>query len=1007
MRKCSGALAWSSTPFVLSIVGQPSIVGLVPPSVCAGAAFNVNLGLSFGTGFTSVTWDFGDGTPSVTSTSATSAIHQYNDPLLANANYTITATVVDAGGCPGVVTQQYPTTVLPSPIITLSPPTSLNLCGTNNNNLPEYLASVNLQSGFGSGVTVQWFKQVIGGPTTAVGPPNSPTINVGTYGPGSYYATVTNPNGCSKNTPLFSITCLPTCNGVVCSSTNFVNANTVCQQVTVNLATTACGAAPLYWVSNVSAPAIIDTNSPSLFQAHNVPPGQYRIYPVFPCPTVVNGVIIGASTSFVIPYRAALKYNVTCVGNGYNVQLLDSSEVYPFTPIQQFSFTVDGGTNWYAGTLVNNIQQYSINLPANTTRQIGIRIQRAGYAACTEMLTLALPPLPVATFTYVNNCKNDVVLFTPTVLSPGLQYYWTVNGTIFNTQATPGFVFQPLSNTVTLTVSNRFGCSVTSAPVQVNVVEAKAFGALSALPSFPCEGSPVNILFTKGGGQFEPVNFLWYRNLPTPVPFAQTTVGNLTVNQQGLYFVTTQSANGCREFYNEPVNVNYQPTPPAPVVSGARTVCAENVVNISVPTNAAYNYEWRRDGVLITPATNDSVAEQLPPGTYVYSVIAQSASVGTPGIFCNSPATNYTVTVLPIVIPAELEIRMITCDPYRYRVTVTNPQPNTVYYWSNGVVGNQTFYTHDGPVAVTARIGACEVISRINLPSDFGSISWSFPTGCYQFCRQIPVGSITNPTGSYDSWNWLQNGSPILSGSGYIAPLNNIDFGSSYSLQLNQGQCSTLLGPATIDVDRNCLTRCDFAFKPFEPDCNVLNNTRVYTGNLGMAVGFASGSITLSVPNGEGYFTPSAHVVQNGWNTLPLVFVPIAPFNGGIVEIGVTGYNVNGEKCFELINGMFPRCRPLREAPQTDENQISYDDLLIVAPNPTKGETTISYQFAQEQSNKNITVSDSLGRILWQKNITDLSGNFMLDCSRYGTGIYYIAMKSDDKVIKQVRLEKD
>lgn len=690
----------------------------------------------------------------------------------------------------------------------------------------------------------------------------------------------------------------------------------------------------------------------------------------------------------------------------YNVQLLDSSEVYPLTPIQQFSFTFDGGTNWYPGTIVGGIAQFSIALPPNSTQQVGIRISRTGYAACETFLPLNLPPLPVATFTYANNCKNDVVNFTPTVVSNDLQYYWSVVGGIGNTQPKPGFVFQNLTNLVTLTVSNRFGCSVTSAQVPVDVVEANVKGVLEAIPDLVCEGTPVTIKFYPDSGQNPPTNIYWYRNLQSVVPFAQTTAAspNLVVTQPGLYFVTTYAANGCRQFINGPVNVNYMPAPPAPAISGATSVCANNAISLSVPANAAYVYVWRRNGVIISTSTPESISEQQPPGTYIYSVMAQVESAGTPGVFCNGPATNITVTVLPEVIQPILEVKMITCDPYRYAVYVVNPQPNTIYYWSNGVVGDHTFYTHDGPVAVTARLGSCEIMNQVNLPADFGSISWSFPTGCYEFCRQTPAGTIAGPSGSFLGWDWLQDGQSISSGSGNVPPLTNIVNGSSYSLQLNQGRCDTLLGPATISEDRNCATSCGFRYKDDLPVCSVINNETVYSLGLGIGTTFLNGTVSLSVPNGEGYFVPNNFVVTGGVVSTSVIFYPLAGFNGGPVNIAVTGYNATNDKCYEIISRTFPRCPPRRNAAPTNDDRI--DNSLIVAPNPTAGLTTINYKYADSKGNKTISVSDGLGRVLFQKQIDDVAGNFALDCSLYGAGIYYIVMKNDGNIIRQERLEK-
>lgn len=182
---------------LIQVIMAPNVTIVANADTCTGVNSNFTLALTPNSTFNYVVWDFGDGitqTVNYTNPSSLSITHQYNDPLTTSTNYQVTATIHGAGGCimPAVAT--FAVTVSPSPIIYLTPTEELDLCDPLLTPA-SYVYNVNIQNGFASSNSFQWFQNgsAIAGQTAA-------TINVQSLGEGSYYAVVTNSFNCSATT---------------------------------------------------------------------------------------------------------------------------------------------------------------------------------------------------------------------------------------------------------------------------------------------------------------------------------------------------------------------------------------------------------------------------------------------------------------------------------------------------------------------------------------------------------------------------------------------------------------------------------------------------------------------------------------------------------------------------------------------------------------------------------------------------------------------------------------
>lgn len=987
VRKCGKD--YSDTTLV-DIINAPAITISGPTEACTGTPVTFNFAFT-GSGFTNVLWDFGDGT-TATSTTSNAISHIYNEPILTSTTFTVTATVTGANGClmPSIATHSV--VVSPSPVVLLSPTVNLNLCDLANTPA-DYTYSVTMQGGFSSTDLIQWYDG--SGPISGA---TSPTLDVSTLGVGTYYAVVTNVFLCTDTTSSFTVynDCATGC--VSSNTIDGVATNTGCDEITVDITSFTGSPTEVFISYPPSFSSNITSITPNQLVASGLNPGQYTVtlYAEY-----ADGCFAKKHVSFIIPYKAGIKHNITCAtsGGGYNVQLLDYSIYYPDTPPTSFEFTTNNGATWQTGTIVGGIAQLTANL-APGAYTIGIRIQGGSYPSCTYFEPLVLPNYPVATFTHDPfACQNNAMKFYADDTTAGLQYFWEfINDGSSNLQQNPVKTFTSTDpQLVTLTVTNKYGCSA-SFTTAVVVVSNDMNGELELNLEDACVGSSIDITYTNTGANTIQTLY-WYYNQYTAVPFAVTHAPNLnlTVTQSGQYFVYAQNTNGCMEYGNiDPISVAFVPAPQSPLVKGPTTVCINNPINLTVPVNSTLVYEWTLNGNPMPTWNNFTAINYWPTavGNYVFTVTASVITSGGTSA-CVSLPTTYVVTVLDTPNVPELIITQVQCDPYKVTVSVSNPQGGVSYYWSNGDTGTTAIVTHDGPLQVRAEANGCGVTAQMDLPVDLDALAWIFPDGCFSLCNKNEDGYIIGPLGEFEAWKWFENGSGVLSGSGNVSALTTLSAPNSYELYIHNGYCDATYGTASFTAVE--CTACDIRFEMGVPKCVKINGVYVYevpmnfVNSIGVPV-----TITISAPNGEGYFTSSTHNLTNGSSSVTSYFYPMNGFTGGVVSFVVEGTSEKGE-CFTKFDLEFPNCD---FAPRMSEVAV---DVVLVAPNPTKDFATVLYEM-QNKGAVTIEIADPMGRTIWNKTFDATSGKVVIDCSVYAAGYYPVLVKQNGVVVAHTKL---
>lgn len=719
----------------------------------------------------SVLWDFGDGNTSGSGFPVKTHVYSTTGSNSV-ANFTATVTVTNPNGCPVTVSDAAnPVWVKPVPVAHISPDGPLYHCTTPFSDV----LTATVTTGFGSTTGYTWSNGGSTGPTNTI---------VNTFG--GFYVIVSNSNGCSgqSNTVNIVQSCPSPCGPGTPPTITLTPSLTSCGHVHITASTTG-GFNPV-WTIPPGAQNVV--NTPTSSDADYTVAGNYvYVYSISYVNAAGDTCSTAAQTSQVVPYIAGLMHSVTCLGGSYQVTLLDHSNIYPGTAILH-NYYLDGSP--IAGGTGTSATSITVNaLPGfHTLKQ---EVYSGSYPICTITDTLTLDPLPVAAFSISPStpaCAQWVpVMFTNTSTpATGVSYLWSFGDLSGNTQANPYRVYNSANVwTVTLTVTNRYGC-VSTVSHNANVV-ASNLGSNTKLDNSPtsaCLGTPIQLIYN-GLGNPNPTNFDWYST--NSLMFSNTSPTAYVYNPGG-YWVYGTNSFGC-VVKTTLDTVNFVQPPPA-VISGNQDQCVGNsfVLSAYAGTIPGITYQWYLNSAPISGATQATLNQtQFGATTYNYTVVVCVPKPGG-GTCCNTSAI-FPVTVHALPPTPAVSFAIPNCQPYTVNLSASTGVTGT-YNWNNGLFGaNVTTYT-GGPfqVTFTDQYG-CISRNSISVPKDPNVYLWIFPTGC--FCRiQGKEPYITGPLPVFNKWAYLYNGSSILSGTNTVVPDYPLTMAGVYNLYLDNGYCN-------------------------------------------------------------------------------------------------------------------------------------------------------------------------------------------------------------------------
>ncbi|MCW4469939.1 PKD domain-containing protein [Flavobacterium sp. MFBS3-15] len=975
--------------FNVNILTAPSITLNGPTQLCRDQFGNWNVSSSMAITSGSITWDFGDGTVNTytitPSTPNLSKSHDYNTVNTGSLSYTVTVTLTGVNGCDGTVSASKNVTVLPAPVAQMTPDINRTFCNASEIDV-EFEVAVQAGSTIGT-YHIEWYR----GGTHLTAEDDNTSILAVNYGFGTYRARIINGNGCSIWTNQMTIS--QNCPQPGCSPQPSLGItwDNDCGTITATGTATGVTVTSAFWVAGSLTPTTTNSN-PAVFTTENA--GNYDL--VYNVNYTVGGQTCSAmkNVTVTVPYIAGINYSVDCGSSPgqYSVTLFNTTNFmtsHQPTSIQYYN----GGSLIPSGTGLNEV---TVQLPPGTYT-FKIIVNEAGGEPCEAEVSVVLPAMPNSTINPPTQtvCFNTPAIFTPAgAIDPESSYFWTFGDGTENRNPNASRVYQTAgSRTVTLTVTNKYGCQSTSTATATTLPDSIT-GSVNASAEEVCAGN--SITFTYSGTAV--TGYAWKKD-GAFIPGANASSYVATAN--GSYTVQVTDSNGCKKTM-EPKNAKFLPLP-VPTITGPSHICGNEELHLEggpAPDGTNIIYNWFMNGYNVGSGFSPDLYI-TPGGSGIYN-FTLTVVQNNDGTSCSASVT-HIVEVYEAPEKPEIHVTMENCDTYALTLHATSPSSGT-YTWSNGMSGEVITVFEGGPYMVTLTNAAgCMSSHQVYVPKNPDSYLWVFPTGCYDFCKELDVATLIGPLPDFRYWEWQESGNAIQSGHDSPVTPYTVSGSGSYSLHLDNGMCS-----ATSDIMDVSQESCKCKIRYEVKKIGVKKEGYCYY-TVDMYIDNPNGtpmSVTVSLDQGMGVVQPSTVVVPPGGATFSFNVIPIY-MTGGIYTIYLdSNVNDKGEKCYNEFEVEFP---PLCE--QSQSARIAQGDTgiavssLMVVPNPVEDVADLHYTYTTGKNAK-IEIYNLLG-VLLESYVPDvISGAWKLDMGKYAAGQYIVVMKQDGEVIQQKHLVK-
>lgn len=550
----------------------------------------------------------------------------------------------------------------PKPVIT--PQGSTTFC--------QGQASLQLTSSSTSG-TYQWYNNGV-----AISGMVFSSITVNSSGS---YTVATFNNGCSALSDPIVVTAAP--KPIVVISQSGISCNSSPVTLTANSVPSQSNGLDFLW-STGAVTQSINVNTPGSYTC--------RITNALGCFGTATYVL--SSTSLVPPTITASGPTVFC--NGGRVFLTSSYAT---------------GNVWSTGETAQTIEVSAASIITVTTNN-------GTCSATSNSVTIIVYPKPTASITAsgpTSFCQGGIAPVL--TANDNVSYLWSpTNETTKN--ITPN---ANASATYTVTTTNEFGCSTTSASVQINV-SSNPRPVISVIGGTNiCEGS-FTILTANGGLG----NYLWSNGSQSQ---------SITVTNSGDYSVSS-SSGGCSST-SDVIRIIVKPAIDASITAnGPLDICSG--LSVQLTASFADGWVWNTGATTRTINVNSS-------GNYFVDVYKDN---------CVKRSSVTVVTVRNAPTASIIGGDGTQCSGSNVTLTAnTNAQmPNII--WSNGVTGSSIVVNTPGNYyyTVTDVYGCSSVSAPKNIT--FGSIPppTIFAASATTFC---PGGSVLLSAPSGYSYKWL------------------------------------------------------------------------------------------------------------------------------------------------------------------------------------------------------------------------------------------------------------
>ena len=309
---------------------------------------------------------------------------------------------------------------------------------------------------------------------------------------------------------------------------------------------------------------------------------------------------------------------------------------------------VSGNTySWSPTTGLNNPNIANpIANPSATTTYTLTATNSSGCTA-TDQVVVSVNTTPPTVSITANGattlCPGSTIQLSA-LASPGCTFQWKKNGLAQSNGNTASFVaFQP--GTYTVTATNPNGCTNSSNSIVISLLQAN----IQALgPTTICQGSSVVLQATTGNGY----TYQWVKNGNPSLSFGPNATYNAI--SSGTYSVNILTSTGCIVSSNT-IQVQVLANPAVNIIAtGSTTICSgSSLTLIANSSSAGLTYQWKKNGISITGATN-SFYSVSQAGTY--TVVVSNTSCPNNHVSANSITINVNPSPVPTISASTLLI---------------------------------------------------------------------------------------------------------------------------------------------------------------------------------------------------------------------------------------------------------------------------------------------------------------------------------------------------------------
>jgi len=393
---------------------------------------------------------------------------------------------------------------------------------------------------------------------------------------------------------------------------------------------------------------------------------------------------------------------------------------------------------------------------------------------------------PTLDYTYSNTtCTNEAMQFFGTGSAPlvGWDFDDTPNRYSVSQNALHHFQAAGLYD-VTFLGENVYGCR-TEVIKTIEVFDNNLSGEITMDQTMPlCIGESVNLAAPANG-----IAYLWSTG---------ETLETIAAGTAGIYTVTVTSVDGC-EYIPEAVIVNtIQPINPVirgylfdpfdfnPTITyNELEICSGDIVELYIgfiPNSIAYEWSTGDTG----SSLNVNQIGSLAVGEHEFTVTVTHGPTG-----CKITSDPFKIIVHPLPeSPIIAHDQPDDCEGPEFTFTISNPEADVRYFWSNGKEGTTMITSTPGQYhTVAVNEFGCSRMSNTQSIYALPNIDRMF-TGCQEVCFPETLCVADAPEST--NYQWFVDGSPIPGPAGTMSTLEINNIGEYQVMLENNFGCTSM-----------------------------------------------------------------------------------------------------------------------------------------------------------------------------------------------------------------------